>query len=248
MAWRCSGSTNAELVDNLVRGSLLQTPRVIEAFKRVDRRFYVQDKYEAYRDSPSYIGYGATISAPHMHAHAVEILEPFLKPGANVLDVGSGSGYLCGIFHSLVQPGGTVLGIDHLDGLVTMARRNLMNDPSTAPALCDDQDSPVDPKVPNSKTMQVIKADGRMGAPKEFLPHGGWQAIHVGAAAPHLPQPLIDQLASPGRMFIPVGSALQAVWQIDKDAEGNVTKKKLFGVSYVPLTDAQEQYPENGSP
>lgn len=56
MAWRCSGSTNAELVDNLVRGSLLQTPRVIEAFKRVDRRFYVQDKYEAYQDSPSYIG------------------------------------------------------------------------------------------------------------------------------------------------------------------------------------------------
>lgn len=56
MAWRCSGSTNAELVDNLVRGGLLQTPRVIDAFKRVDRRFYVQDKYEAYRDSPSYIG------------------------------------------------------------------------------------------------------------------------------------------------------------------------------------------------
>ncbi|GEM07499.1 hypothetical protein Rt10032_c03g1516 [Rhodotorula toruloides] len=272
MAWRSSGSTNAELVDNLVRGSLLQSPRVIEAFKRVDRRFYVQDKYEAYQDSPSYIGYGATISAPHMHAHAVENLEPFLKPGANVLDVGSGSGYLCGILHSLVQPGGTVLGIDHLDGLVTMARRNLANDPSTAPALCDNQDSPVDPKVPGSKTMQVIKADGRMGAPEEFLPHGGWQAIHVGAAAPHLPQPLIDQvrffrftisphhklvanllrsvpeLASPGRMFIPVGSALQAIWQIDKDAEGNVTEKELFGVSYVPLTDAQEQYPEYGSP
>lgn len=95
---------------------------------------------------------------------------------------GSGSGYLCGIFHSLVQPGGTVLGIDHLDGLVTMARRNLMNDPSTAPALCDDQDSPVDPKVPNSKTMQVIKADGRMGAPKEFLPHGGWQVSRTFAA------------------------------------------------------------------
>lgn len=157
---------------------------------------------------------------------AVENLEPFLKPGANVLDVGehallshrvtrgacralfcvrarrlddlpkltlslslagSGSGYLCGIFHSLVQPGGTVLGIDHLDGLVTMARRNLANDPSTAPALCDDQDSPVDPKVPNSKTMQVIKADGRMGAPKEFLPHGGWQVSWTLAAMGQTP-------------------------------------------------------------
>lgn len=45
-------------------------------------------------DSPQSIGYGVTISAPHMHAHALELLKDQLTPGENALDVGSGSGYL----------------------------------------------------------------------------------------------------------------------------------------------------------
>ena len=38
------------------------------------------------------IGYGQTISAPHMHATCLELLDSKLRPGARVLDVGSGSG------------------------------------------------------------------------------------------------------------------------------------------------------------
>ena len=63
------------------------------------------------------------------------------------------------------------------------------------------------------------------------LTPGPYDAIHVGAAAPTLPPSLVDQLARPGRMFIPIGEWDQNVWQVDKDAEGNVTKKMLFGVS-----------------
>ena len=59
---------------------------------------------------------------------------------------------------------------------------------------------------------------------------GPYDAIHVGAAAPTLPQPLVDQLARPGRMFIPIGTHSQAVRQIDKDENGHVTEKELFGV------------------
>ncbi|GJN89126.1 hypothetical protein Rhopal_002100-T1 [Rhodotorula paludigena] len=235
MAWSCSGKSNAELVDNLLRAGILSTPRVVQAFKRVDRKYYVSDPSDSYRDSPSYIG-------------AIENLEPFLKPNANVLDVGSGSGYLLGLFHSLVQPGGTVLGIDHIPELVALSRANLSRDPTTASALCADERSPVDPSVPESKTMQCILADGRQGAPEGFVPSGGWQAIHVGAAAPHLPQKLVDQLASPGRMFIPVGVQDQSIYQIDKDEQGNVTKKRLYGVRYVPLTDREAQFPQGGSP
>lgn len=108
---------------------------------------------------------------------------------------GSGSGYLCGLFHSLVQPGGTVLGIDHLPELVDMARRNLARDPSASAVLCPDQTSPVHGKhyKGDERTMQVIQADGREGAPTGFVPEGGWQAIHVGAAAPSMPQALIEQ-------------------------------------------------------
>jgi hypothetical protein len=57
-----------------------------------------------------------------------------------------------------------------------------------------------------------------------------FDAIHVGAAAPSIPQALIDQLAQPGRMFIPVGEFSQDIIQVDKDENGNVTQKELFGV------------------
>lgn len=60
---------------------------------------------------------------------------------------------------------------------------------------------------------------------------GPYDAIHVGAAAPSMPSDLIDQLASPGRMFIPVGTYAQYIEQVDKDANGKVTSKKIMGVS-----------------
>ncbi|GAA6027475.1 hypothetical protein JCM8097_007881 [Rhodosporidiobolus ruineniae] len=247
MAWRCSGRSNQELVDNLANAGILKTPRAIEAFSRVDRKYYVRYKHEAYQDSPSYIGHGATISAPHMHAHAVENLEPFLKPGANVLDVGSGSGYLLGIFHSLVSPSGNVLGIDHLPSIVAYGRANLTADPSTREHLCEDEQSPVQPG--QEKRIQNICADGRQGSPEGYTPEGGWDVIHVGAAAPTLPPALVAQLASPGRIFIPVGEAgNQAIYQIDKDAQGRVTETMLMGVSYVPLTDAERQMGRGGTP
>ena len=80
-----------------------------------------------------------------------------------------------------------------------------------------------------------------------------------------LPEPLVEQLASPGRMFIPVGTESQSVLQVDKDENGNVTKTKLFGVmvsgfrspggmnllnlvQYVPLTDRKAKVRHNLPP
>lgn len=57
-----------------------------------------------------------------------------------------------------------------------------------------------------------------------------FDAIHVGAAAPSLVDALVDQLNSPGRMFIPVGTTSQSVIQVDKDNTGKVTQKQLFDV------------------
>lgn len=66
------------------------------------------------------------------------------------------------------------------------------------------------------------------------MPHpypGPYDAIHVGAAAPTIPQALVEQLASPGRMFIPVGTHTQHVYHVDKDANGKVTQNEIMGVS-----------------
>ena len=151
------------------------------------------------------------------HVHAAENLLPLLKPGARVLDVGSGSGFLSAVFYHLVTPDGIkgkVVGIEHIPELVDWSLSNLRGD-GLGEAVDDGR-------------IVMIAGDGRKGAPE----HGPFDVIHVGAAAPRMPRELVEQLARPGRMFVPVGpdGGSQAVYQVDKDEQGNVTEKRLFGV------------------
>ncbi|KDQ58405.1 hypothetical protein JAAARDRAFT_176327 [Jaapia argillacea MUCL 33604] len=224
MAWRSSGLTNAELVANLARNGVYNSERVKAAMLKVDRANYVRNREDAYDDCPQLIGHGQTISAPHMHAHAAQHLLTYLQPGCKVLDVGSGSGYLASVFHHLVSDEegglrGKVVGIEHIPQLVQWSRDNVRRD-GLGKAL-------------DNGEIELIEGDGRLGYPEG----GPYDAIHVGAAAPKLPKALVDQLASPGRMFIPIGKYSQVVTLVDKDVEGRVTVEDLFGVMYVPLTD-----------
>ncbi|KAF8230276.1 protein-L-isoaspartate O-methyltransferase [Tricholoma matsutake] len=205
------------------RSGILHSQQVADAMAAVDRANYVKHKPDAYDDSPQQIGHGATISAPHMHAYASEHLLPYLRPGAKVLDVGSGSGYLCAVLHHLVGPTGRVIGIEHIPELVDWSIENLKRD-GLGEAL-------------DKKQIEVMGGDGRQG----YASGGPYDAIHVGAAAPTLPTALVDQLASPGRIFIPVGQYIQYIQHVDKDAAGRISEKQVMGVSYVPLTDQSKQ-------
>ncbi|CAF9920156.1 MAG: hypothetical protein HETSPECPRED_004178 [Heterodermia speciosa] len=137
-----------------------------------------------YQDSPQLIGFSATISAPHMHAAAAESLLPFLYPGAKVLDIGSGSGYLTHVLSKLVcvEGEGSVIGIDHIQNLVDLAKNNLRKSEDGKEMLS------------NGK-VKIVKGDGRKG----WAEGGPYDAIHVGAAAAEAHPPLLDQLKSPGR-------------------------------------------------
>jgi protein-L-isoaspartate(D-aspartate) O-methyltransferase len=135
-----------------------------------------------YDDSPQTIGFGATISAPHMHAAACESLLPFLHSDARVLDIGSGSGYLTHVLAELIEPNGKVIGIDHIQGLVDLANANTAKSEEGQQLL-------------SSGRIRYIKGDGRKGFPEE----APYDAIHVGAAATEAHQELIDQLKAPGR-------------------------------------------------
>ncbi|EAW09138.1 protein-L-isoaspartate O-methyltransferase [Aspergillus clavatus NRRL 1] len=242
MAWYCSGTTNAELVENLYNEGLIKNDRVKKAMMGVDRAHYAPSR--PYSDSPQPIGHGATISAPHMHGHACEYLVDFLKPGSRVLDIGSGSGYLTHVLANLVTDlspvdgtGGQVIGVDHIPELVDLARANMSK-------------SEQGRKLLDSAKVKFIIADGRLGW-REGAPY---DAIHVGAAADRLHPLLIEQLRAPGRLFIPVDaenddgpvSSLafgggQFIWVVDKKEDGSVQKEKVFQVSYVPLTDAPKR-------
>ncbi|KAK3690199.1 protein-L-isoaspartate O-methyltransferase [Podospora appendiculata] len=236
MAWRSSASTNAGLIENLWRNKLITDPRVKEAFLKVDRAHYAPTS--PYDDSPKPIGHRATISAPHMHALAVENLLPFILPTTSrsaprVLDIGSGSGYLTHVLAELVgSEGGLVVGLEHIPELRDLGARNMAKSEEGRRFL-------------ETGRARFRLGDGRRGwtEPGEGEGDDGWDAIHVGASAVEVHPELLAQLRSPGRMFIPVDDEDghdegQHIWCVDKDEAGKVTRRKLFGVRYVPLTDA----------
>lgn len=175
------------------------------------------------------------------HAHAAEHLLPYLKSNSTVLDVGSGSGYLCAIFHHLLKDSGSdskssnpgVVGIDHVESLVKWSVDNLKKDGLE--------------KALESEEIIMDAADGREGYKKFgkcyhcnlqpifsnwfWFSSAKYSAIHVGAAAKEIPEKLTEQLSSPGRLYIPIGpEGNQNIVLLDKDIDGHITKKSILGV------------------
>ncbi|KAJ0989443.1 hypothetical protein J5N97_007799 [Dioscorea zingiberensis] len=214
---------NKALVEHLKEYNVIKSKKVAEVMETIDRGLFVPDGNPPYVDSPMPIGYNATISAPHMHAACLELLEEHLQPGMCALDVGSGTGYLTACFAMMVGPQGRAVGIEHIPELVASSIENL-NKSAAAPLLKD-----------GSLLLHV--ADGRLGWP-ELAPY---DAIHVGAAASEIPPSLLEQLKPGGRMVIPVGNFFQDLKVVDKNLDGSISVRNEASVRYVPLTSRAAQ-------
>ncbi|KAF8067254.1 pcmt [Scenedesmus sp. PABB004] len=262
-------SSQAELVDHLIRNKLVKTQRVADAMRGVDRAAYVNPslatRADAYADHPLAIGEGQTISAPHMHAICLELLERHLVPGARVLDVGSGAPRPAAPRPAPPRPAAPRA---HAAPPARPAPR-APQAPATSPpawrASCRQAAAcwawtrcPSSscararrsaPPTRSCSRRRRRRAGGGGGPELLRIVHGNalsdlllaeapFNAIHVGAAADELHQVLLDRLAPGGRMVIPVGPhySYQVLMAVDKDAEGHVTSEALMDVGYVPLT------------
>ena len=213
---------NKCLIMHLIQSNFITSEKVVKVMLDVDRNDFAPSN--PYADRPQYIGYNVTISAPHMHAFALEYLSDYCTEGAKILDVGSGSGFLTVALSKMTNDSGTVVGIDHIPELYEFGMKNIKKNHSEL--------------IKKGKIILVI-GDGRKG----YKEKGPYKAIHVGACSEKEPQELIDQLDYNGRMFIPVGKKgeTQNICIYDKDAHGKVTCKSILSVCYGMLTDVESQ-------
>ncbi|MDY9927080.1 protein-L-isoaspartate O-methyltransferase [Methanosarcina sp.] len=202
-----------EMRERLIRGLEIQgtSERVLKAMLRVPRHMFVPEyaKKGAYIDTPLDIGFGQTISAPHMVAIMCDLLE--LSEGLKVLEIGTGSGYNAAVMGELVGKSGHVYTIERIESLVNFARENL--------------------NKAGYENVTVLLEDGSIG----YSGYAPYDRVAVTCAAPDIPKPLLEQLKPGGIMVIPVGNYVQDLIRIKKDNEGNVHKETRGGVVFVPL-------------
>ncbi len=204
-------SQRLSMVAGQIAGRGVHDPRVLDAMRQVPRHCFVPPEYQAiaYSDGPLPIGEGQTISQPYIVALMTEQLR--LRGGETVLDIGTGSGYQAAILARLARQVHT---IERHPRLAERARAALVS--------------------AGIHNVSVHVGDGSAGLP-EFAPY---QGILVAAAAPRVPQPLLEQLSEGGRLVLPVGGwegQTLETWQRCGEA---YDCEQVLPVAFVPLRGA----------
>jgi protein-L-isoaspartate(D-aspartate) O-methyltransferase len=206
------GMTSARTRDRLVqrlRDHGIRSNAVLEQIRNVPRHLFVDEALasRAYEDTALPIGLGQTISQPYVVARMTEALLDGFE-GEKVLEIGTGCGYQTAVLAPLVKK---IYTVERIPELLRKAKQRL--------------------RELDIYNVQFRPGDGWEGWPK----YGPYDGILVAAAAPELPEKLLEQLAPGGRLIMPVGpSGRQDLLMITRRGD-HFEQTSLGAVSFVPL-------------
>jgi len=202
-----SQRTRSRMIERL-RDQGIRDEVVLAAMNSVPRHMFVEEaiSHFAYDDKSLPIGYSQTISQPYIVARMIEVLRDG-KQLNRVLEVGTGCGYQAAVLAQVARE------VYSVERILPLHERALLT-------------------LKDLHVTNVISsyADGVLGLP-EKAPFDG---IIMAAAATHIPQALLDQLAVGGRMVLPLGAQEQTLHLIERDAQG-YRESRLEAVKFVPL-------------
>jgi len=217
--------TNQQLVEKLISDKTLTTPRIIDAFRSIDRKDFVLpgDEGRAYEDRPLSMGYGATISQPTTVAIMLEKLfadggSPIrgkatlralaASNGVKILEIGTGSGYMTALLAELIAKKGKVFSIELIPELKGLAEFNL--------------------KKYNFRNVCLFVDDGKAGL-ENYAP---FDRIISSASGDETPKSWKNQLKIGGRIVAPVAESLIV---LDKTSKRRFKEKEYTGFIFVAL-------------
>lgn len=182
---------------------------ILRLFDRVPRHLFVPEGVwpRAYEDAPIPIGWGQTASQPSLQALYLSIVHP--SPAETVLEIGTGSGFLTALLALMAD---RVYSVERVRELSSRARMAL--------------------DLLELRNVALLVGDGTIGW-RKFSP---FDVIVVSAASPGVPTTLVDQLADPGRMLLPVGPRESQDLVLVRKEDGKVTETVVESdCSFVPL-------------
>ena len=201
----------SEMVESQIKRRGINNERVLQAFRTIPRHLFVPEKYQAdaYADHPLPIGDGQTISQPYIVALMTSNLK--LTGDEKVLEIGTGSGYQTAILANLAKE---VHSVERISQLSDLAERNL--------------------RVLEMDNIYLHVGDGSLGWP-DTAPY---DRVLITAAAPEIPEIILEQLKVNGRIVCPVGGRWRQMLEVWVKEKKRVKKEQILPVVFVPLRGA----------
>ncbi len=198
-------------VEDLIRRGVLKTPRIINAFRKIDRADFILPEFKdtAYIDEPLPIGEGQTISQPLTVVFMLELLQP--EPGNKIFEIGFGSGWQTALLAEIIGESGGVYALERIKEIFEFGVKNISKYSFIKKGI-------VKPVLTN--------------AIKGLKKHAPYDRIIAAASATEIPEEWLKELTIGGRLVLPIKNS---IWLYIKIGENEFSKREYPGFSFVPL-------------